>query len=542
MRGQGRAGGDSRRLVGLCGLLVLLAGVLAGCGGGDQPAVSPGPAPVSQMLLPAPPAGAPAVLRVPEDEATIQQAVDASLPGQIISIAPGIYHEAVRVERDHPGITIRGRDRNGVILEGDYSKPDGIEIEANDVVVENMTARQYVGNGFYWDGGNDTAHPLIGYRGSYLTAYSNGDYDIYAFNAQDGQFDHSYASGSPDAGFYIGECYPCNAVIDDVVAEWNALGYSGTNAGGNLIIRDSIWRDNMAGIVPNTMDFEQNPPEHQTTILDNQVYDNNNTQAPARPMEAALFGTGIGLPGGVGNVVYGNQISDQHSYGILVVSSLDANFWLPSENRVIDNTITNSGVADLALAAPSGPGNCFSGNDATTTLPALLQQQDACDSPLAQLEGGDPGVSPLLLAQYLYASNNFQPTSYSAGIVPVPPDQPQMPDAAGPARPIFSDLGLFAVPDAASTRPVARSSLAPFPSDGGSVVRLLFSLYAELLLVALYAAWLALACWNLAYNKRLPPVAQAAWLACIVALPLLGPLAYSLFGRRDMGGKGRRRL
>ena len=70
-----------------------------------------------------------------------------------------------------------------------------------------MTARNYTGNGFFWTG-------VDGYRGSYLTAYRNGDYGIYAFDSVNGQFDHSYASGSPDAGFYIGQCFPCDAVID----------------------------------------------------------------------------------------------------------------------------------------------------------------------------------------------------------------------------------------------------------------------------------------------------------------------------------------
>ncbi|HVD88057.1 MAG TPA: hypothetical protein VNB91_04045, partial [Jatrophihabitantaceae bacterium] len=79
------------------------------------------------------------------------------------------------------------------------------------------------------------------------------DYGIYAFDSADGLFEHSYASGSPDSGFYIGQCRPCDAVIDQVVAERNALGYSGTNAGGNLQIVRSVWRDNWAGIVPNTL-------------------------------------------------------------------------------------------------------------------------------------------------------------------------------------------------------------------------------------------------------------------------------------------------
>jgi hypothetical protein len=53
-----------------------------------------------------------------------------------------------------------------------------------------------------------------GYRGSYLTAYRTGDYGVYAFDSMNGQLEHIYAAGSPDAGVYIGECYPCNTVLD----------------------------------------------------------------------------------------------------------------------------------------------------------------------------------------------------------------------------------------------------------------------------------------------------------------------------------------
>lgn len=41
-----------------------------------------------------------------------------------------------------------------------------------------------MGNGFYWTS-------VKGYRGSYLTAYNNGDYGIYSYSATDGQFDNS---------------------------------------------------------------------------------------------------------------------------------------------------------------------------------------------------------------------------------------------------------------------------------------------------------------------------------------------------------------
>jgi hypothetical protein len=521
------------RLIGLSGLLLLLMGLFAGCATAGNQAISPGSAPTQQMFLPTPDPAFPRVLHVPDEYPTIQVAVNAAHPGQMVLIAPGIYHESVRVE--NPGITIRGQDRNQVILEGDYKLPNGFEIEANQVVIENMTARHYVGNGFYWDGGEDTSHPLIGYRGSYLNAISNGDYGIYAFNAQDGMFDHDYASGSPDSGFYIGQCYPCNAIITNVTSEWNALGYSGTNAGGNLIIRDSVWNNNMSGILPNTLDSEQLAPEHQTTIYHNQVYNNNNAQAPSKPLEYALIGTGIGLPGGVGNVVIGNTVRDQQNYGIIVIGNIDDHFWVTSDNRIIGNTVTNSGVADLVLSSPTGTGNCFSDNTVSSSLPPLIQQKYPCDSGLAQLQGGDVGVTPVVLSRFIYArSGNFHPTTYDDPLVPAPPDQPGMPSVDGAPQPIFTDLSLFNVPAAGATHSVASSDLTPLASGGSSVFHLLLGLYADVLPIALYGAWLAVGFWDLARNEKLPSGIRLVWMAIMVVIPILGPIAYYFFGRSGL--------
>ena len=141
-----------------------------------------------------------------------------------------------------PSITIRGWDRNKTIIDGEFERGNGVLVAGVDgVVVENLTARNALLNGFYWA-------TVEGYRGSYLTAYNNGDYGVYAFDAVDGVLDNSYASGSPDAGFYIGQCYPCDAIVDNVISENNGLGYSGTNSGGSLYITSSIFRNNKGGL------------------------------------------------------------------------------------------------------------------------------------------------------------------------------------------------------------------------------------------------------------------------------------------------------
>src|SRR5699024_839011 len=109
-----------------------------------------------------------------------------------------------RTDRSFPYTTLF-RSRNEVILDGGFELENGIRVlDAEGVVIENMTARNYVTNGFFWTSSDR-------YRGSYLTAYRNGDYGIYAFDSYHGQFDNSYGSGSPDAGFYIGQCFECDA-------------------------------------------------------------------------------------------------------------------------------------------------------------------------------------------------------------------------------------------------------------------------------------------------------------------------------------------
>ena len=212
-----------------------------------------------------------------------------------------------------PYLTIRGMDRNDTILEGDFELANGIHvIEADGVAVENLTARHYLLNGFYW------SH-VLGFRGSYLTAHTNGDYGIYAFGSRWGQFDHSYASGSPDAGFYVGACDPCDTVITDVLAEHNALGFSGTNAGGNLAIVNSEWRENLGGIVPNTLDSQPFAPQEDVVIAGNHVHHNDSTTVDAKEYEYVPFGMGIVIAGGRANRVVGNLVEDQATYGISMI-------------------------------------------------------------------------------------------------------------------------------------------------------------------------------------------------------------------------------
>ncbi len=293
----------SRRL-----LLVasLAAFFLASCAG--PPAGTPSPAAVGDETNDAPDVWTGITRQVPADYPTIQAAVDAAGPGDLILIDRGTYREQVSVTT--PGLTIRGVDRNEVIIDGEFERGNGIEILFTDgVAVENLTVRNARVNGVFWNGAR-------GYRASYVTSINNATYGIYAFDSGDGLFEHSYASGSPDAGYYIGQCDPCDAVITDVVAEWNGVGYSGTNASTEIYIINSVWRYNGTGIAPNTLDSELLPPIHDVTVVGNVVHDNGRREAPMLPWQWAAQGNGIMIAGGHSGYVARNLIVNHPLSGI----------------------------------------------------------------------------------------------------------------------------------------------------------------------------------------------------------------------------------
>ena len=383
------------------------------------------------------------VIRVPADEATIQGAVDAAKPGGLVLVSPGVYREQVTVTT--PRIVIRGVDRNTTILEGGFELENGVKVlDADGVAVENLTAQNYTANGFYWAS-------VDGYRGSYLIAARNGDYGIFAFDSVNGQFDHSYASGSPDAGFYIGQCKQCNALIVDVESEWNGLGYSGSNSGGNLLIARSSFHDNRAGIVPNSDTGEKYPPQKDTTIIGNRVFDNGNADTAAIEVAQTATGNGILIAGGNKNHIERNLVTGHDAAGIAVVprpdrllepTNPDAVDYDARGNTVRDN-VSRDNLYDLAVlttvADPAdGGGNCFTGNTVTTSLPDGLQDLLACGKPASKSFQADVArFATLLLADQPAGAD------YKTVTLPEPGPLPNMPKAkTAKARPATNEPSL----------------------------------------------------------------------------------------------------
>ncbi|GLZ79587.1 hypothetical protein Afil01_43940 [Actinorhabdospora filicis] len=409
------------------------------------------------------------VVRVPEDFASVQQAVDVALPGETVLVGPGVYRESVRITKER--LVLRGTDRNKVVFDGDVRLSNGITVTGAGSVVENLTVRRFLANGVLFTGVTDEAlqrrgaggsaydpldtarfPPVSGFRASRVTAYNNGLYGIYAFDARDGVIEDSYASGHADSGVYVGQCKPCNTVVRGNTVERNAVGVELTNASDNLWVVGNRVAANRVGITVNSNDLEALAPQGGAVIAGNAVVDNNAADSPEQADGG--FGIGIGIGGGTGNSVRNNLVSGNSAAGVIVT---DPPGHPASGNRVEENRVTGNGV-DLVLSSVD-TGNCFTGNRPGTQSPDALEDRAGCGA-------GSRSALP---------AGRAAPVRAPAGVpfteVAAPPDQPSMPDPAVPGVPATGlpgtvDPADYPLPEDSGAVPAARGDRAVAAATG----------------------------------------------------------------------------
>lgn len=470
------------------------------------------------------------------DQPTIQAAVAAARPGDWVLVAPGDYSKREAsgngVDISTPDLHLRGMDRNLVVVDGAHGGPgagactadpaaqggrggNGIVVNrVTGVSVENLTVCNFLadeagrgGNQIWFNGGDGSGKiGMHAYRGAFLSASSsvgslnNGvaKYGIFASNVDGpGEITDSYASNMGDSAFYVGACPDCGTALRRVHGTNSALGYSGTNSGGRLIIEDSEFDQNQAGIVPNSLNNDDAPSPQDgacpanvappsgldtcTVIRRNHVHANNNPDTPRAGIAAsAPVGTGIEISGGRDDTVVDNLVEDNGSWGIVVHDYPDPEtppavascrggtaigdrgsvlcYFFGQGNRVVSNRLRhngyfgNPGNADLANAsAQPVPGNCFVGNQEVGPGPSHTPAGEPSSDPpaIATVDGRCGGPAPggaLGLPQLYCASGGYTPNpAIPAGCPDTPVSHYPQPSPRG--------FKLLAVPASETTMP-----------------------------------------------------------------------------------------
>ena len=466
---------------------------------------------------------------------TIQAAVDAAKKGDWVLVAPGDYKEqadltntTASTDNGHfggvliktPDLHLRGMDRNttvvdgtkagssqcsataadqqfGAVKDGKAIGRNGIGVsKANNVSIDNLTVCNFLngtqdgGNEIWWNGDlGTTALGLKGYEGSYLTATStfyNGEdtaaqYGIFASHAAGpASWTTIYGSNMNDSGMYVGACLrACDVTIDKAWMEYSALGYSGTNSGGAIVVKNSKFNDNQDGFDTNTQ-INGDPPApqdgscpgsatspithtHSCWVVMNNVFENNNNPNTPKAGNAAAgpTGTGMTIAGGRNDTVMNNTFRNNGAWGILFIPFPDSS--TPSLNqscsgtggvetagfgcvydtmnsKLATNTFVNNGYfgnpsnADFGQLAlnPNKPSNCFIGNTAPKgSSPANLEKK----YPTCGVNRATPDAPTDLLTQVLCdtgfascpAGSNYPPET-GVQLHPLPKNLATMPN------------------------------------------------------------------------------------------------------------------
>jgi len=305
---------------------------------------------------------------------------------------------------------------------------DGGRVE--NLTVRNTTFYGVLVTGLYGDDG-PSAHTAQGYEAfdpeefpaverfwiSHVTAHNNGLYGIYAFNARHGVIADSYASGSADSGFYVGQCRDCDILVSGNVAERNAVGFENANASDSLTVVGNRFSDNRVGLTLISNYQEAFTPQRANLVAGNVISHNVSEDSPRQ--ESGGFGIGVGLSGGVDNVLVRNRIEGNARAGILLDSTED----LASMGNVfLDNALDGNGVSVANVSAPRAPAisNCVTPDTNLSTLP---------DGLLADCPDGT-GSQPAVDITALPAQD--APPGMSFLEVPAPGPQPTMPDPRTP--------------------------------------------------------------------------------------------------------------
>ena len=324
---------------------------------------------------------------------SIQAAVDAARPGTTIVVKRGTYAENVVVATD--GVTLKARGaelvppaaptpnacsfgepaRDGICAVGQLDTPPNapptVRDPIEDVTIKGFDVEGFAGTGILFLGADD---PVV--KGN--ETVDNGEYGIARFFSSGGAIVGNEASGSEEAGVYVGDSPEADVLIaGNRTFDNHLFGIFLRDAAGGRVVGNESSGNCVGAIVLNTGPNVAG----DWRFLANRIHDNDRF-CPADGEEGAppLSGIGIALANASGNLLIGNKIVDNEpsgevpfAGGVVVVDARSPGAAPPAGNLVKGNVILGN-EPDLFWDG-SGSGNAFERNLCRTSVPEGLCEQ-----------------------------------------------------------------------------------------------------------------------------------------------------------------------
>ncbi|MFR0354349.1 right-handed parallel beta-helix repeat-containing protein [Streptomyces sediminimaris] len=313
---------------------------------------------------------------------SIQKAVDAAGSGDTVLLAPGTFHESVKVTT--PGLTLRGMGRSTVIEPGTKRAAGSCAEGGNGICVVGTKDRDLAGvtvanltvTGFARSGVFSMA--TDGLTVQDVTSVGNGVWGIAQERSVHAVIRDNTARDNGDAGVFLANTIKEEAGASDTggtVVERNRL--EGNRIGvtvrrlRNLVVTRNHVTGNCAGVF--VVGDENKPKAGDLAVRGNYVV-RNNKSCPKTDRLEALQGSGIVVTGAddtavTGNIVRDNVGTSSMSGGIVLFKSFVG--VTSDHNRITGNVLKGNSPADL-VNADLGKDNTFQGNTCRASKPAGL--------------------------------------------------------------------------------------------------------------------------------------------------------------------------
>ena len=323
---------------------------------------------------------------------SIQSAINKAKPGSVIFIEPGIYKEALVV--DKPNIKLIGKvslTGEEVVIKNPGNAENGIRVTGNGdgFALANVTVRNFLNNGVFLVNADN-------YVISHVKAINNKEFGIYPMQCNHGLIEFCIATGSADTGIYVDQSSDVKMQFNTAYA--NVIGLEVENS-SNVEMAFNRSYNNVAGIVIALLPGNDIKTCSDIHMYSNLVYKNNHENfGDSGELETSIpVGTGILILGADKTVAESNTVTGNDFTGIVTFSTmvLTVIAGVPPEEILADiepnpdntviaaNILKNNGsnpptIPDLPLPGVdllydgSGTDNCWKNNVYTTSYPSPL--------------------------------------------------------------------------------------------------------------------------------------------------------------------------
>jgi parallel beta-helix repeat protein len=334
---------------------------------------------------------------------SIQAAVDAAAPGDIVKVLPGDYVEthgdsaAVRVTKKLKLIAKSNPPLSRVRILPGPGNSDGIVVEPENpgdpnvdgILIKGFTVEGFQNNGIW-------LKYVENFKIKNNESFDNEENGIWPTLSANGLVKKNVSYGSLDAALWVEASENVRVIGNELAHAPTGLEVTISN---NVVMKGNDIHDNTVGVGlyhPSAAGLPFGGLEDDWTLIGNTIRNNNDpNSAPPGSLSAELpSGVGILLLGVDENRIERNTIQGNNLTGIAVIDWCFANDCgsnppevtdtVPDDNLIANNTLNANGLAasgpyaflasSIVLLPGSGTNNCFSNNSivGAGTLPGTL--------------------------------------------------------------------------------------------------------------------------------------------------------------------------